>query len=82
MLTGVHQFGLGIQALRSAPRWLQATLVVIAVAIVALTIVGVIPGRVVVLIAGVAIGLIYAVGTNREIHERAAAEHEASDEAP
>jgi hypothetical protein len=80
MLTGVHQFGLGIQALRSAARWLQATLVVIAVAIVALTIVGVIPGRVVVLIAGVAIGLIYAVGTNREIHERAAAEDEASDE--
>ena len=78
--TAVHQFGLGIQSLRSAPRWLQAILVLIAVLLVVLAIVGVIPGRVVVLIAGVAIGLIYAIGTGREIHERAAAEHEGADE--
>jgi succinate-acetate transporter protein len=82
MLTAVHQFGLGIQSLRSAPRWLQAILVVIALALVVLAIVGVIPGRVVVLTAGIAVGLIYAIGTNREIHERAAAEREGFDEQP
>ena len=81
MQTAVHQFGLGIQSLRSAPRWLQALLVVIAVALVTLAIAGVIPGRVLVLIAGVAIGLIYAIGTGREIHERAA-EQQSADEQP
>jgi hypothetical protein len=80
MLTGVHQFGLGIKAVRSAPRWLHVMLVALAVALVVLGALGVLPARVIVLIAGVAIGLIYAIGTNREIHERAAAEHEGFDE--
>ena len=80
LLTAVQQFGLGIQAVRSSPRWLQAILVVIAVAVIVLTIVGLIPGRVLLPIVGVAVGLIYAIGVNREIQQQAGAEPEDPDE--
>ena len=82
LLTAVQQFGLGIQAVRSSPRWLQAILVVIAVAVIVLAIVGLIPGRVLLPIVGVAVGLIYAIGVNREIQQQAGAEPEDPDEQP
>ena len=82
LLTAVQQFGLGIQAVRSSPRWLQAIAVAIAVAVIVLAIVGLIPGRVLLPIVGVAVGVIYAIGVNREIQQQAGAEPEDPDEQP
>ena len=82
LLTAVQQFGLGIQAVRSSPRWVQAILVVIAVAVIGCTIVGLIPGRVLLPVVGVAVGLIYAIGVHREIQQHAEAGHEEDPDQP